>query len=559
MVNNYYTLYALVREIKASLLGKTVSEIYTQERNVLTLSFNESRRSFVISCEPTLNYLLLKDGIARARRNTVDLLDQAIGRCIEDVDIARRSREIVCSLSGEYIISFQFFGSKANVILVDPSSTIVDAFLHRKELINTQYTVPELLRGTSPFLEVPIAIEHSDKPLLKYVKESIPMLGSDLAREALVRMGLHETALWSTLTHEQREQLRKILQELQVELIEKISPRIYFLDAMPKTFSLIALKQFDSENVRVQLFNSVSEAVRTYIASTAKCTRVETERTAIQRALTKQIEQTERTLDALQKQRASLPPAELYEKYGTLLLTSLHTFSRGDREVTVQDPETQQEITIHLEPQLQPAKNAERYFQRARKVRKTLTELEERIQELQQKLEQLTMLIDELVSSDDVKSFVEAKKSSLAKLGIQYSQSSDHKKEVRLPFRIFTVAGGFQVLAGKNSENNDLLTTRYTAKDDLWFHAHGVGGSHVVLKVHSAKGAVSQKAIEEAASIAAYYSKMRKASMVPVTMCEGKYVRKPKGAPPGTVLVEREKTLFVEPRLPESPSDEEEL
>ena len=112
------------------------------------------------------------------------------------------------------------------------------------------------------------------------------------------------------------------------------------------------------------------------------------------------------------------------------------------------------------------------------------------------------------------------------------------------------MAGGFQVWAGKSGENNDLLSTRYTKHNDLWFHARAVGGSHVVLKMGTGKGEVSKHAMEQAAAIAAYYSKMKGGKLVPVSMCEGKYVRKPRGAPPGTVRIEREKTLFVEPRLP---------
>ena len=129
-------------------------------------------------------------------------------------------------------------------------------------------------------------------------------------------------------------------------------------------------------------------------------------------------------------------------------------------------------------------------------------------------------------------------------------KSGQVRKEEQLPFRVFTVTGGFQVWAGKSGENNDLLSTRHTAKNDLWFHARGVGGSHVVLKIGTGKGEVSKQAIDQAAAIAAYYSKMKKSKLVPVTMCEGNYVRKPKGVPAGTVTVEREKTIYAEPGLP---------
>jgi predicted ribosome quality control (RQC) complex YloA/Tae2 family protein len=133
--------------------------------------------------------------------------------------------------------------------------------------------------------------------------------------------------------------------------------------------------------------------------------------------------------------------------------------------------------------------------------------------------------------------------------------SGTERPEERPPFRVFTVDGGFQVWAGKSGENNDLLSTRHTAKNDLWFHVRGISGSHVVIKMGTGRGEVSRRAKEQAAAIAAYYSKMKKARHVPVIMCEGKFVRKPKGAPAGTVTVERETVLFVDPALPEGAED----
>ncbi len=134
----------------------------------------------------------------------------------------------------------------------------------------------------------------------------------------------------------------------------------------------------------------------------------------------------------------------------------------------------------------------------------------------------------------------------MGKLGI--GEKGTAREE--LPFRLFTVDGGFEVLVGKNSSNNDLLTMKYARPNDLWFHARGAGGSHVLLKVGSAKGEPGRKAKEQAAALAAYYSKMRNATIVPVAMTEKKYVRKPKGAPAGTVVLDREKVMFARPALP---------
>jgi predicted ribosome quality control (RQC) complex YloA/Tae2 family protein len=125
---------------------------------------------------------------------------------------------------------------------------------------------------------------------------------------------------------------------------------------------------------------------------------------------------------------------------------------------------------------------------------------------------------------------------------------ADARREI--PFRVFTVEGGFEVWAGKGSQNNDLLTLRYAKPHDLWFHVRGAGGSHVVLRTSSATGQPNKRAKEQAAGIAAYYSKMRNARLVPVAVTEKKYVRKPKGAPAGTVALQREEVIFAAPSLP---------
>jgi predicted ribosome quality control (RQC) complex YloA/Tae2 family protein len=154
--------------------------------------------------------------------------------------------------------------------------------------------------------------------------------------------------------------------------------------------------------------------------------------------------------------------------------------------------------------------------------------------------------IEALNSKEELIDFMNEHEPELLEFGI----GKKGRPQEAPPFRTFTVDGGFQVWAGKSSANNDLLTMKYARPHDLWFHARGGSGSHVVLRKGSAKGEPGKKARQQAAGIAAYYSKMKHAKMVPVAMTERKYVRKPKGSPPGTVVLEREKVVFAEPLLP---------
>jgi predicted ribosome quality control (RQC) complex YloA/Tae2 family protein len=261
-------------------------------------------------------------------------------------------------------------------------------------------------------------------------------------------------------------------------------------------------------------------------------------------------ERLERTLAKISSERRSASLAAEYERLGRLLQGNIHLAQKGDSSVSVEDDGSTLEIALDVH--LNPAKNVERYFEKARKARTSLEEQGSRAETLRSNLTPLATLEEGLAgitSPEEYKQFIGTHGKTLATLGLA-GEASERKQEPRIPFRVFTVHGGFQVWAGKSGENNDLLSTRFTAKNDLWFHARGVGGSHVVLKVGTAKGEPSKTTIQQAASIAAYYSKMKKASMVPVAMCEGKYVRKPRGASPGTVTLERETVVYAEPALP---------
>ena len=337
------------------------------------------------------------------------------------------------------------------------------------------------------------------------------------------------------------------------ELLAPPSPRIYFDGTSPLRFSVIPLQHLS--DFTFQRFDSVSEAIHVYRAALHREKNIFHKKEDMIRILDRERAHGENTLRKIAEEAEKPNRADRYELFGKLLISQLHLLHKGDIVAIAEDfiSGSNTLIEIPLDPHLAPAKNAERYFEKADKSRRAMEEQQRRIAELTQRQQSLSFLLgrmNEISTENDLRQFEDENRRALAQFGWKAEQPGQRKKEEVLPFRIFTVAGGFQVWAGKSSENNDLLSTRHTAKNDLWFHARGAGGSHVVLKIGTGKGEVSRQAIEQAAAIAAYYSKMKKSKLVPVSMCEGKYVRKPKGAPSGTVTIEREKTIFAEPALP---------
>jgi predicted ribosome quality control (RQC) complex YloA/Tae2 family protein len=330
-------------------------------------------------------------------------------------------------------------------------------------------------------------------------------------------------------------------------------PLLYYTGTEPTLFSLIPLQHLS--DTRVEEAGATSGAILRTIAARRRSSGSAGTRTSAIRAMRAEIDRQRRTLEKVEAERARVEsPAEL-ERAGKLLQAQLHAVEKGASEVIVEDfiAGDGRQLAISLDPHLTPGKNVERYFARAQKAEKKSQEQTSRARDIRSWLERAESALAEtegLPPLTDVSDIVRANIALFPSLRPLLSKASSEKRTEPPPFRRYVVQGGFEVWVGKNAQNNDLLSTRHTAKNDLWFHARGAGGSHVVLKRGTATGEPGRTAIAQAAAVAAYYSKMKKATHVAVSMCEGKYVRKPKGANPGTVTIEREEVLFVDPALP---------
>jgi predicted ribosome quality control (RQC) complex YloA/Tae2 family protein len=557
MISNYYTLFHLAAELHRECCGKTIKDIFTQHRAELVVSFAEIPGAVVIHCDPSSNSIYLHKDFARARRNSLDLLQEAVGLQIDKISLHPHDREIFFLLADRKRIIVRLFGSKANVFLTDAGDAVIDAFLNR-EAADIGSTSAERLAGgdarsQEDFVKALSSNGAHPADIRSLLKSLLPHFGTVLIQELLYRCGLEAAKEVHTLAHADMLRIARNSSELISELTGIPSPRIYFDNSTPIQFSIIPLRSL--EQYRHRLYGSLSEGIRTYLGTRQKTLSFRRERDVLEKSIKKELEHIGRTLEKIESETVTPEFADELELKAELLMAHLHNLRKGMHEASLENLLQRRgpPVTIVLDPHLTPAKNAERYFEKAKKARHTMEEQHRQKQLLfnsHDRIQSLASELNSVESSSELNDFKNTHRETLEHIGIRMPKAQATVKEHRPPFRIFAVAGGFQVWAGKSGENNDLLTTRYTAKNDLWFHVRGAGGSHVVLKIGTGKGEVSKRGIEEAAAIAAYYSKMKNSKIVPVTMCEGKFVRKPKGAPAGTVAVEREKTVFVEPRLP---------
>jgi len=550
MVSNYNTLACVARDLTRKFQGLKVRAIYSQTKDELVLSFEGTEAVVVVDCTPSTNTLYLKPNHSRARSNTATLFPSCVGDLVDSCRLHPSDRELSIGLQSGKRLCARFFGPKANVWLIEPDGKIIDSFIDARKLIGSILEPLPEIESSGKTIDA-FFDSRPDMPVLSALRAWMPTLGKELIQETLDRSGVDPSLSAQELATAARKQIVSCLAEILSEVADP-SPRVYGEVTsrgafIPEYFSLIALRRY--RHLQERAFDDVSEAMRFFLFGTKKEKGLQQELKKLRTKMEKVLEKDDRTLQAIKFESELDGKESLYLEAGRVLLSHASEIVRGNKSYSYHNGTSMR--SLKLDPSLTPIQNAQSYFSKAKKARAAREQALERqssVQERNRKTGRLLDQLDAIDSREGLRKYMNANSDDLKALGL----GGGEEERLALPFRIFVVDGGFQVLAGKSSVNNDLLTMKHAKPQDLWFHARGSSGSHVVLKVGTSKGEPGKKAKEQAAAIAAYYSKMRKAKRVPVVMAEKKYVRKPKGASPGSVVLERESVLFVEPSLPQN-------
>ncbi|MFY0672976.1 MAG: DUF814 domain-containing protein [Bacteroidia bacterium] len=248
----------------------------------------------------------------------------------------------------------------------------------------------------------------------------------------------------------------------------------------------------------------------------------------------------EKSMTAAEKQMERVNKDLNYRLWADLLMANLHSLKAGGKKVNVLDFTGENEIEIPLKKNLNIQENAAQYYRKAKNQGKELEILEKRLERHFENLEITEAHLLRLETTNDIKSLTSFEKE------IFNQEKQGEKQKQFIEFEI----GGYKVYVGRNSKNNDELTLGFAGKNDLWLHAKDLAGSHVVIRNQGSQTTYPKHVIEQVASIAAHYSKGRNQEFCPVLYTLKKYIRKPKGAAAGAVLVDREDVVLVKPELP---------
>ena len=370
-------------------------------------------------------------------------------------------------------------------------------------------------------------------PLAKAIYSSLTGISPVIAEEVCHRASLESAQIAGTFSELEQIHLARTFLHLMEEVKEKrFTPLIISgQQGQPVEFSSIPLSMYSDLSCRE--YPTISEVLEQYFAMKNTVTRIRQKSSDLRRIAGTALDRCRKKYDLQQRQLKDTEKRDKYRVYGELLNTYGYGAAPGDKSITVQNYYTGEDLTIPLDETLSARENAQRYFDRYQKQKRTFEALSEHIRETEAEIEQLSSIctfLDMALSEEDL---VQVKE-ELTDAG--YIRRRAQGKKVKITSRPYhyVSSDGFDIFVGKNNYQNDELTFKIASNSDWWFHAKGAPGSHVIVR---AKGQeLPDRTFEEAARLAAWYSASRNAPKAEIDYVEKRHVKKPNGAKPGFVV-----------------------
>ncbi|WP_339261713.1 Rqc2 family fibronectin-binding protein [Lysinibacillus sp. FSL K6-3209] len=315
-----------------------------------------------------------------------------------------------------------------------------------------------------------------------------------------------------------------------------------YVSAHNKTyFSPIALTHLQGEKT---VYPNVHELLDRVFFARAERDRVKQQAGDLERWLQNEIDKLSLKIKKLTKDFERASKLDQFQLYGELLMANIYAFEKGVKEVTVTNyySESAEQVTIPVSERKTPIENAQSYYTKYTKAKNALIMVQEQLEKTREEITYFEMLAQQVqqASPGDIEEIRE----ELAEQGyLKLRHAKKKKKQLKPEPEHYLSSTGTPISVGKNNKQNDMLTFKIAKRTDIWLHTKDIPGSHVV--IHDANP--DDTTLREAATLAAYFSKARDSSSVPVDYTEIRQVKKPNGAKPGFVIYFEQKTLFIDP------------
>jgi len=543
MFNSWLHIERLAREYQQLIGGAICGMPFTYQKDHLHIPLEMAGEweCLHFSVQAPLPFFTLERTLPQPKHR-INLLRDVAAKAITDLICRENDRQILITLDGGIaFLLFQLYGINGNVYLLDSSGVNRDSFKKAKKPVDFELSnfrpanrlFPDFADFTSSLRQ------HSDQSLMTFFTKLFqPILPKILVTEICYRTNLAPQYSIINLTDEQVERLATTIDELADAIVTSL-PRIY--SGEPPIFSLIELQSLS--NREFAEYDSVIAAQNQFIQDYLNLYRLEEKKKTLSRQTEFLLSTTQRKLIKQQSELAALPTADNYREWADTLMATASTIPHHSNSVTLpQLTDEARQITIPLEPKLNPIQNAERYYAKSRQVEKARAELIQKITEAEQLIQRLENTRRQIAEADDFK--------TLRTLSTHWpAQPQSSIDNIHQPF-ININLDGWEILIGKSARDNDELLQKFTRPNDFWLHAQGTSGSHIVVRNPGKVASLPRPILEKAAGLAAFHSKAKHSAVVPVIFTQCKYVTKPRHSAPGAVSVQFEKTIMAEPLDP---------
>ena len=549
MHNHWFTLYNYWKTQSARLVRGKITQAFTYEKNQCSFTILRDGEQYRVdySGHPELPYLVVKDQLNIPRKKVL-VLEAVHNNPITAIRMIPGDRVLQWQMEDSTSLYFEFFGGNPNIYYTKKTGEIISAFKDPggdrygefREFSGIPFPLPQhFSHKLQTMLDT-----HPQKSLKNALTQILPHWTGQLANETIYRAGIELELQVKDVPKSLREKLATTVNAMINEIIE---PYVYISEHPEAEFSLLPLHH--KPEFTWDIKSNIASGYGQFIGVYYRWKRYRTLYAKLRKSLGNKIERLERRKEKQQSDLWNWKSPGTYRKYGDLLMANLHSLDPGQSSVTVSDiMGNMDEIHIPLQPDLSIVENAQVYYEKAKKTARGKTALEKQISQTKSTLVRLKEQFRNLEKTTSLSSLEEIQ-DDLEKLGISVKSTQSPETAERLPYTEFISPDGWRILVGRSARDNDELTFHVANKDDFWFHAENVPGSHVIAVADNKHLDKPPKAtIEYAASLAAGFSQAQHSNLVPVVYTKRKYVTKPRNAGPGAVRHQFEESVIVEPR-----------
>ena len=575
------TTYHLVKELKAQLVGGKIRKVYQPENDEVHL----------LIAGPVNATLLLSANANQPRVHITEkkkknppqpstfcmvLRKHLVNTTISDIYQVTSDRILAIDVNGKNdfgdpitkTIFAEITGRNANLILTtadenEPKSApiIIDAIKrvgpsssrYRHILPGLHYKLPPVFDRISFFdCRTPDDFKHwlskqANQKLTAVLIGGFLGISPDLAQEICFRAGISGETSLSDLSTKEVGYLSGSFFEIQHEVENSCQPTLYYFHRHIQNFSTIDLHFL--KDLDLQPCDSVSQMLEAFYYLRDKKLRFNAKSANLKHQLATLYKKDTKKLDNLHLDLKKSKKTEKDKLYGDLITANIYRIQKGMESVDVENFYDPNLPTVHIPLKInqEPAQNAQRYYKRYNKAKRAQVQVAEQIEKTKDTVYYLGSLLNALDQCTEVEELdeirYEVNHSDLVKH--PKKNAKDKKPKPSHPMR-FRSSEGFEILVGKNNFQNDEIATKLGDPEDCWLHVKDSPGSHVLVVANGRF--ITEKTLLEAGQLAAYYSKAKTSSNVPVDYVDYKYVHKPNKAKPGMVIFTNQNTMYVTPK-----------